>query len=350
MNDLDAGHTKILYLSRVDVQAVCDEIDPVALVQEVFRTDGYGQSILPDEAYLDWRNRHNDAVRSLNMPGYLGGGFCIGGTKIINSNPANSARGLPRASGLTLLFDPETARIRCIMEASHISALRTAAVSMLAVRFLACANVRSLCIIGTGVIGTAHLKLAASTIPTLERVILFDVNPPAARAAATNALPRRADRPIEIELARSPETAVQSADVVVAATTATVGYIRHDWLRPGAVAINVSLDDFLPEVFLKADLLFVDDWKLVQADSRRLLGRLCREGKIVGPEETIVQSNARRVDGELADLVLRRHPGRRTAEEIILVNPFGLAIEDIGFASRVFDIARSRGLGMYVNV
>jgi ornithine cyclodeaminase/alanine dehydrogenase-like protein (mu-crystallin family) len=347
MNHRDARNTQILYLARADVEAVCDDIDSVALVEEVFGAHGAGESILPNEAYLGWQNGHDHAVRSLNMPGYLGGAFRAAGTKIINSNPANPVQGVPRASGVTLLFDTETARVRCIMEGSYISALRTASVSMLALRLLAPPKIRSLCIIGAGPVGTAHLKIAARTLPTLERVLLFDANPLAATAAANGLLRETA---IQVELVKSAQAAVRSADVVVAATTATTGYIQHSWLRPGAVAINVSLDDFLPEVFLKADLLFVDDWNLVREDSRRVLGRLYREGSISGPKQTTAPLNARRVDGELADLVLRRHPGRRTAAEVILINPFGLAIEDIAFASRIFDIALKKGLGAYVDV
>src|SRR6202021_1818787 len=311
-------------------------------------THGTVESTLPDEAYLGWQNGRSEGVRSLNMPAYLGGEFHAAGTKIINSNPANLKQAIPRASGLTLLFDTETAAVRCIMEAPYLSALRTASVSMLALRFLGCAKIHSLCIIGNGIVGTAHLELAAKAVPTLERAILFDVNPKAAIAAAS-AL-QRVTGSIEIELAENPEDAVRLADVVIAATAVTVGYIPYAWLKPGTVAINVSLDDFLPEVFFKADMLFVDDWNLIRADSHRMLGRLYREGKVAGPNETAPPPNARRVDGELADLVLGRHQGRRSEEEIVLVNPFGLAIEDVGFGSRVFDIAQARGLGKYVDV
>jgi ornithine cyclodeaminase/alanine dehydrogenase-like protein (mu-crystallin family) len=340
---------RILYLGRNEVAAICGEMDPVALVQEVFCAHGAGNTILPDEAYLGWRNGRDDAVRSLNMPGYLGGKFCAAGTKIINSNPANTARGLPRASGLTLLFDPETARILCIMEASYISAVRTAAVSMFALRVLACPGPRTLCVIGAGVIGTTHLELAIRTFPTINRAILFDVD--AARAgSARDSLKQGITRQIEIEVAANPEDAVRPADAVVAATTVTNGYIPYSWLKPGCVALNVSLDDFLPEVFLKADLLFVDDWNLVSTDRRRLLGRLHQEGKIAGPHQVSAPANARRVDGELGDLALGRRPGRGGVDQIILVNPFGLAIEDVAFASRIFDIAQRRELGTYISV
>src|SRR5439155_19307607 len=71
----------ILYLCRDDVEQACKEIDSVAIVREVFRMHGTGQTILPDEAYMPWQNGKGEAVRSLNMPGYIGGTFNAAGTK-----------------------------------------------------------------------------------------------------------------------------------------------------------------------------------------------------------------------------------------------------------------------------
>src|ERR1700739_3568011 len=135
--------SQMLYLGREDVGEICNELDAVALIAEVFRLKAAGEIILPDEAYLSWKNRHGEPVRSLNMPAYVGGKFSAAGTKLINSNPANPKRGVPRASGLTLLFDEENVRVTCVMEGAYISALRTAAVSTLSVSLLGSAPIHS---------------------------------------------------------------------------------------------------------------------------------------------------------------------------------------------------------------
>src|SRR5947199_3534290 len=122
----------ILYLCGRDVERACREIDSVAITREVFKMHSAGQTILPDEAYLAWTNDQGESVRRLNMPGYVGGSLDIAGTKIINGNIRNPLRGLPRASGLTLLYDNASVRIVCIMEGSYLSSLRTASVTALA--------------------------------------------------------------------------------------------------------------------------------------------------------------------------------------------------------------------------
>src|ERR1041384_5950247 len=116
----------ILYLNRKDVELACGDLDVVAVIREVFQLHGSGQTVLPDEAYLGWTNDKGELVRSLSLPGYVGGSLDSAGTKIINANAANPSRGLPRASGVTLIYDKTSVRVNCIMEGAYLSSLRTA--------------------------------------------------------------------------------------------------------------------------------------------------------------------------------------------------------------------------------
>lgn len=334
---------ELLYLSKREVQVICQELSPIELIREIFRLHKLGETILPDEAYLGWEENGNSLIRSLNMPAYIGGGFRAAGTKIINSNPMNTRRGLPRASGLTMVFDPETLRVLCIMEASHISALRTASVTVLCIKELAQNNFSSLTVIGAGAIGRAHIELAVATLPAMRHIILFDVDENVAEALATNLEFLRPG--LDINVAPNVQEAVQNGDVVILATTVTTPYIQYEWLKSGATVVNVSLDDLMPEVFLRADMVFVDDWNLVRSDKKRLLGKMHRDKQILGPNEAGYDSRIRKVNGEIGDLVVGLHPGRTSTDQIIIVNPFGLAIEDVAFASQIYGIAKQRGIG-----
>lgn len=329
------------------MKLACDELDPVAAVAAALRMHAEEATILPDEAYLGWQAPGGGPARSLAMPGSLGAPTSAFGTKIINANPTNHARGLPRASGLTLLFDAQTARVLCVMDAGHISMLRTAAVSAIATELLGVLPATSLAVIGAGPLGRAHIELFAERFPSLSRVLLFDLDLDRARALQEHLAPALAERDIEITLAADAETAVRSSSIVVPVTTTTEGYIPYEWLSPGCLLIHVSLDDAMPDVALEANLVVVDDWKLVRSDHRRLLGRLHRAGLIHGPDEEPADRAAggRSVDAELGQLLAGTKQLPRGPDDVVLVNPFGLAIEDLAIAGRVYDVARQRDLG-----
>ena len=133
------------------------------------------------------------------------------------------------------------------------------------------------------------------------------------------------------------------------ATTTTTGYIEFDWLEPGSILVNISLDDPLPEVVFKADKVVVDDWNLVKNDPRRLIGRMYRAGQILGPDDSAEnQPDARRIDAQLGEVVLGTRSGREHVDDIILVNPFGLAIEDIALATYVYRAALQQNVGIWL--
>ena len=323
----------ILYLSGSDVARALKGIDIVEAVARALTAHGRGETLLPAEAYLAW-DRSGESLRSLAMPGRVNG---CPGVKLINANPANHRRGLPRASGLIVLFDPETARPSCILEGGRISCLRTAAVTAVAADILAAQPIERLALLGAGALARCHLELLPSRLPALREIRLYDLDPArAARLRERTADPR-------LVVCHSAEQAIRGALLVVPVTTTTSGYIRCDWLQPGALLVNVSLDDPLPEIVLRADRIYVDDRTLVAQDERRLLGRMIRAGQI--RDRGDAAGAARAIDGELGQLLIGAVEGRTRPEEVILVNPFGLAVEDIAVARDVHRRALELGLG-----
>jgi N-[(2S)-2-amino-2-carboxyethyl]-L-glutamate dehydrogenase len=337
----------ILYLCRSEVEEACRRIESVEIIRGVFKRHGTGQTILPDEAYLCWRNGCDEPVRSLNMPGYVGGSPDIAGTKIINSNISNPAHGLPRASGVTLLFDPTTVQVVCIMEGAYISSVRTASTTALAAEMLAVSPVHCIALIGAGVLAQAHIELLVRTLPHVQQIRLFDIDNARAAQLQKAVASQLQEHNIALQVMTTAKEAITPAQLIIPATTTTTGYIAYDWLQPGATMVNVSLDDPLPEVVNKADKVIVDDWNLVKNDRRRLIGRMYHAGQVIGPDDPAetAQGKARRIDAELGDIVAGRKAGRESNQEIILVNPFGLAIEDIALAAQVYAVAQELGLG-----
>jgi hypothetical protein len=216
--------TDLRYIDGEEVAAALATVDPVARIRDVLTLHAKGETELAEEARLHWTGPDGSACRTLNMPGLVRDrdGDDTVGTKIINASVGNLDRGLPRAAGLTMLFDPLTGRPRTMLDGTDISALRTAAVTMCAIEELA-VRTGVLAVIGAGPLAAAHLRLMVQRLPDLTEVRLFDREPERAAGLAASV-------EADVRIAASAEEAVRGADVVVPVTTTTVGYIPMDWL------------------------------------------------------------------------------------------------------------------------
>jgi len=347
---MTADTSAFRYLSRDDVVRAVATIDPVAVVAETLRLHSENRVVLADEANLAWRSPGKAANRCLAMPGAVDfdDSHAVG-LKTINTSSGNLGAGLPRAEGFTVLLDNETARPRVLMEAAHISALRTAAVTAVAAQNLGREAMSTMGLIGCGTQAMAHLMLLSDTVPTLTEVRLFDID--AARAERFRARAVALRPWLRIEVMPSARDCVTGVDLVVPVTTVTKGYIPWDWLTPGTLVSNVSLDDLLPDVVHRCDLLVLDDWDLVSGDSRRLLGRMYRAGDLLSPSEVVAGhgsepgTSARRVDATLGEVVAGAHGGRRADTDIVVCNASGMAVLDIAVAHRVATAAERAGIG-----
>src|SRR5438270_2022997 len=158
------------------------------------------------------------------MPAHRSGGQAAYALKTVCIFPDNPARGLDAHQGSVTLFDGETGEVRALMNASAITAIRTAACSGVATRELAREDARELAILGAGVQARAHVEAMRAVRP-FERVRVASRSVEHARALAAE---------VGAEAAESAEDAVRGADVVVTATSSAEPVLRRTWLKPGA--------------------------------------------------------------------------------------------------------------------
>jgi ornithine cyclodeaminase/alanine dehydrogenase-like protein (mu-crystallin family) len=336
-----ADHSGLLYLDSATVAELCETLDPVGVVTAAFHAVRAGRAGVAEEAALRWTASDGTAARSLVLPAHHAGAY---GCKIINASLGNVDRGLPRASGLIMLFDQDTAAPVCLMEGARISALRTAAVSVAALGAIRSEAVTSVAFLGGGRQARTHLELLSARGRLVE-VTVYDVDPLRGREFAKHAaelLPAAA-----IEVAETARAAMRSAHVTIAATTTTVPYVDVDWLPEGAVFVNVSLDDAAENLLLECDHLFVDDWHLVSDDDTRLLGRLATAGLVTGPGEP-APPGGRAVDADIATLLAGAGPRPIATSDRVVVNPFGMGVHDIALAAQVHAGARNRDAGIWL--
>jgi ornithine cyclodeaminase/alanine dehydrogenase-like protein (mu-crystallin family) len=336
----------LLFLRRADVLDCLAGCDPVSVVRDALLAHRDGRTLLPSEAYLAWTGADGGSNRSIGMPGAVLGldGEDTYGMKVINAGIGNPARGLERAGGLGLCFDPGTARVTAVMEVGLLSAVRTAAVSLLAVDATGYGAAGRIGVVGCGTQARMHLALLLSRMSTLREVTLFDDRPEAARTLAASLRARRPE--VTVTVGASVAGTLAAAEVALFLTTATEGYVPAEEVRPGALVLNVSLGDLTDEVLLGCAELYVDDLDLIAENPRRPLGRLIAAGRLA---RTPVAGQPS-VTGTLGDLLARGRPPARPAPGYVVVNPFGLGVLDVALFAAVSARARDLGLGRRLEV
>ena len=168
------------------------------------------------------------------MPATISGEQAAIGLKAVCVFPGNPAIGKDAHQGSVMLFSAETGELLALMNASAITAIRTAAVSGVATKLLAQEDAGDLAIIGTGVQARSHLAAMAAVRP-IKRVRVASRSPESAARFAAEIEPHY---PFPIEAVSSVEAAIRGANLIVTATTAKEPITQRDWLAPG-VHLNV---------------------------------------------------------------------------------------------------------------
>jgi N-[(2S)-2-amino-2-carboxyethyl]-L-glutamate dehydrogenase len=337
-------------LDRGTVEQCVASFDPLGVVESVLKNHANGNAVLPAEAYMEWTNQDQAYCRSVAMPGSVAArGKPVYGLKIINAAVSNPASGLNRAGGVTMLFDPETARPCLMADAGYLSALRTAAYTLVSLRHLGPQVCESVSIVGCGALAREHLRLLTQGHSGVSTAYVYDIDP--SRANALAAWAARAIPGVAVVSCDTARQAVAASNVLLTLTTSRQPYIEPGWFQPASFVAHVSLDDLTEEVFLGAEAVFVDDVTLVRDNPRRILGRLMVEGKIREPAPPgSANARGREIAGTLGEVLAGRRQAIRPRGGVVVSNPFGMSILDIGLLERVAEVANAAGLGRCLRV
>jgi len=276
------------------------------------------------------------------MPSWRGGqhgGAAMFALKAICVIPDNPTRGLDAHQGTVTLFDGETGVPTAILDASAITAIRTAAVTAVATDVLARADARTLAILGAGVQGRAHLRALAG-VRDFGEVRVFAPTRAHAQAVIDEAGPAGAG----LSVTPSAGDAVRGADVVVAATNSPRPVLQRAWLKPGAhvnaVGASTPRAQEIDTATVAASALFCDSRESVLAEAGEFQLAVT-EGLIPGEEH---------IRAELGEVLAGTAPGRRDDGELTLFRSLGIAVEDLAAAETAVAAARAQGLGTEVEL
>jgi len=270
------------------------------------------------------------------MPGYLDDPQALG-AKILTVYPDNAQRGLPSHVGLVVMFDTASGIPLAVMDASVVTAIRTAAASAVATRALARKEATLLAILGTGEQAATHIE-SISKVRKLRTVLVWGRSPDKAGFLAEELGARLS---LRIEVSRAPEEAVREADIVCTVTAAHEPVLNGAWLRPGTHvnlvgSSSVNAREADDEVVTQSRF-FVDSRTSARAEAAEL--RHAMTAGLVGDNHVL---------GEIGEVLSGRLTGRSSDKDITVYKSLGVAVQDLAAAHIVYDCAMRDGIGTRV--
>jgi ornithine cyclodeaminase/alanine dehydrogenase-like protein (mu-crystallin family) len=317
-------------ISGSELQQLLPYPDCVEAVEAAMRAVSAGSVLMPLRQIM-WLPGGRGALGM--MPGYLGEPECFG-IKLLSLFPGNPAVGLSSHLGLYMLCEGQNGRPLALMDASRLTAIRTAAASVVATRALARANSKVLAVIGTGEEAVSHVE-AFQAVRPFEQLLIWGRNPAAAQGLAERA------RRLGVNDARvvsSVRDALAGADVVCTVTASPDPLLFGADVRPGThlclVGASVPSCREVDDDCVAMSRFFVDFRASAMAQAGELLHAI---GEGVVTEAHILAEIGEVLSGAVA--------GRRSDSEVTVYKSLGVAAQDLAAASLVYRRAVELGVG-----
>ncbi|HVJ12063.1 MAG TPA: ornithine cyclodeaminase family protein [Burkholderiales bacterium] len=296
-----------LLLARADVERLLAPAVCIGAVEDAFRRHALGETAPPGILGM-----HAGAGSFHVKAAALDGAFAA---KLNANFPGNPARGLPTIQGVVIVCDAQDGRLLALMDSMAITALRTAAATAVAAKYLSRSDSNTLLICGCGAQAPAQLA-ALLAVRRPKRVLAYDQDP--ARAA------RLAGATVVSDLGK----AVAESDIVITCTTARRYFITRDMVRPGTFIAAVGADheekqEIEPQLMANA----------------KVVTDLTEQAATIGDLHHAIDAGAMSrndVHAQLGEVVAGRKRGRARDEEITIFDSTGTGLQDAAAAIAVY--------------
>jgi len=321
-----------LYLTQDEVKSVLDMKSTLEAVESGFREMGNDNIEMPARVYL-----HFEKGVLIAMPAYMPG-LNAAGTKLVTVHPGNKKEyGLPAVIARIVLNSPENGVPIAIMDGTYITALRTGAAGATGIKYLSREDSKEVGICGLGVQGRSQVMGLMEVRPDVEKVKVYDIIPEAMDAFVKEMAEKYPK--VKFVPVGSAKEAAEGSDILITCTPSPEAFIDGAWLKKGCHVSAIGADtgakrELMTSVIQKCDKLVVDF--IPQAFVVGDFAKPKAEGVITEDD----------IYAEMGEVVAGKKEGRTSPDEITLFKATGLAIQDVGTAHKVYQLAKEKGIGL----
>jgi alanine dehydrogenase len=320
--------TETLFLSSDEIAGLATPREYVEAVRAGYRQRGEGAPAEPRTKLLP-----DDPPGMLTTYGAV-----LPDTGAMGGYMYSAGFGARDAWFVTPLFDAESGELLAVVDGAHMNPYKTGAVGAVGVDALAREDATSLAIIGSGSQARGQLR-AVDTVRDLDTVWVYSPTKEN-REAFAGEMDRELDG--SVAAVASAAAAVEDADIVVTATTATEPVFDGDLLDPGTHV--TAMGQYHAE---KRELDATTIERATYVPDLRKRATTDAGSFLLAMEEGVVDES--HVHAELGEVVAGVVEGRTTEEEVTVFDSGGTGIETVAAAFMLYERAREQGLGTTVD-
>jgi alanine dehydrogenase len=306
-----------LILKKEDIKNLLDMREVIDAVEDAFKFLGQNKVSMPPKSYLVVDTGDFRAMPA-SIPDAVG-------IKWVNVHLENKVKGIPSIMAVLIYNDPETGYPLAIMDATEITAFRTAAASAIASKHLAINNPQTLGIIGAGYQAKPHIA-AHLEIFNLQQIKVYDI----VKESIDKLILSFQNYPIK----ECPLQDTVASDIVCTLTPSRTPVIKREWIKSGthinAVGADAKGKQELETSILENSIVFVDD--LMQASTAGEINVPVSNGKF----------SIKQVYAPISDVIIGKKKGRVNKDQITIFDSTGIAIEDIAIAKVIYEKAKKK--------
>ena len=329
-------NNKVLYLTNDDVLKIInnDYSMVISAIEDALKMMINGTTEQPDKISQIFDRSSQNRINC--MPSTLKD-IQTCGVKWVSVFPTNFEKGLKNVEGFTILSETETGGLKCIMNATDCTSMRTAAVGAVAARLLARKESKSIGFIGAGEEAKAHFRFIKYAIPNIVECYV------------SSRTDRRINLFIEEMKHKYPDVsfihchnnydeAIKSSDIIVTAISSQDQVLKASWIKEGALYIHVAGLEDEYAVAKKANKIICDNWECVKHRAQTIT-QMYHKG-ILNDED---------IYGDLGEILIGNKTGRENDNEFIYFNSVGLSVEDILLSNRIYEKAVEYHVGTWLD-
>lgn len=349
---------KMIVLNQKIIEEILDMKQVIEAVELVYILKSQGNTELFSMVFHEFERGVADMdIKS----GYLKG-TDIFGLKLVSWFGENSKKGLPLLMGTIMVFDSNTGKPLGILNAEHITGMRTGAAGAIGAKYLARKDSENLLMVGAGHQSTFQIAATLIAMDNIKTVRIYDpINFDNAKRLVMSLQSTLIDKflskyeihsktyeeiskkfDVKFEAVSNIKEAVGLSDIIISATPSRKPIIMKEWVKKGThfscVGSDMEGKQEIDENIFGIARVYADD-----------MNQAVKVGETEIPIKKGVISK-KDIIGEIADLICKKVQGRVSDEDITIFDTTGIALQDLMTSKLVLDIASKKGLGVEVEL